>query len=39
MKNNTVPITDYNAARSARNRKNASHSTGPKPKPAKSAHP
>src|SRR6266850_1825082 len=30
MKNNTVPITDYDAARSARNRANASHSTGPK---------
>jgi hypothetical protein len=30
MKNNTVPITDHNAARTARNRANASHSTGPK---------
>ena len=30
MKNNTVPITDYDAARSARNRANAAHSTGPK---------
>src|SRR5467141_3746488 len=30
MKNNTVPITDHDAARSARNRANASHSTGPK---------
>src|SRR5260370_41265590 len=30
MKNNTVPITDHDAARSARNRKNASRSTGPK---------
>src|ERR1700704_3588442 len=30
MKNNTVPITDQNAARTARNRANAAHSTGPK---------
>src|SRR5258708_33046789 len=30
MKNNTVPITDRDAARSARNRANAAHSTGPK---------
>src|SRR5260370_21975761 len=30
MKNNTVPITDRNAARTARNRANAAHSTGPK---------
>src|ERR1700682_4067037 len=30
MKNNAVPITDHDAARSARNRANASHSTGPK---------
>ena len=30
MSNKTVPITDHDAARSARNRKNASHSTGPK---------
>src|SRR5713226_2754721 len=30
MKNNTVPITDHDAARTARNRANASHSTGPK---------
>src|SRR6267378_4491212 len=30
MKNNTVPITDHNAARTARNRANAAHSTGPK---------
>ena len=30
MKNNTVPITDHTAARSARNRANASRSTGPK---------
>ena len=30
MKNNTVPITDHDAARSARNRANAAHSTGPK---------
>src|SRR5712664_3611375 len=30
MKNNTVPITDHDAARTARNRANAAHSTGPK---------
>src|SRR5260370_26945489 len=30
MSNKTVPITDHDAARSARNRKNAAHSTGPK---------
>jgi len=30
MSNKTVPITDRDAARSARNRANASHSTGPK---------
>src|SRR5258708_20203385 len=30
MSNKTVPITDHDAARSARNRANASHSTGPK---------
>ena len=30
MANKTVPITDHDAARSARNRANASHSTGPK---------
>src|SRR6266436_350506 len=30
MKNKTVPITDRNAARTARNRANAAHSTGPK---------
>src|SRR5882672_2425911 len=30
MKNKTVPITDHNAARTARNRANAAHSTGPK---------
>src|SRR5712664_3820198 len=30
MKNNTVPITDRDAARSARNRAKAAHSTGPK---------
>src|SRR5258708_20543536 len=30
MNNNTVPITDRDAARSARNRANAAHSTGPK---------
>ena len=30
MKNNAVSITDRDAARSARNRANASHSTGPK---------
>ena len=30
MTNKTVPITDHDAARSARNRANASHSTGPK---------
>jgi hypothetical protein len=30
MSNKTVPITDHDAARSARNRANASRSTGPK---------
>jgi hypothetical protein len=30
MKNNTVQITDHDAARTARNRANAAHSTGPK---------
>src|SRR5467141_1190980 len=30
MKNKTVPITDHDAARTARNRANAAHSTGPK---------
>ena len=30
MSNKTVPITDRDAARSARNRANAAHSTGPK---------
>jgi hypothetical protein len=30
MKNNTVRITDHDAARAARNRANAAHSTGPK---------
>ena len=30
MSNKTVPITDHNAARTARNRANAAHSTGPK---------
>src|SRR5713226_1191407 len=30
MKNNAVSITDHDAARSARNRANAAHSTGPK---------
>ena len=30
MKNNTVRITDHDAARTARNRANAAHSTGPK---------
>src|SRR3981081_1772817 len=30
MKNNAIPITDHDAARSARNRANAAHSTGPK---------
>jgi hypothetical protein len=30
MKNNTVPITDHDPARTARNRANAAHSTGPK---------
>src|SRR6267143_6300578 len=30
MKNNTVPITDHDGARTARNRANAAHSTGPK---------
>src|SRR6267378_7775 len=30
MKNNTVLISDHDAARSARNRANAAHSTGPK---------
>ena len=30
MKNKTVLITDQNAARTARNRANAAHSTGPK---------
>ncbi len=30
MTNNAIPITDYDAARTARNRENASHSTGPK---------
>jgi hypothetical protein len=30
MKNNAIPITDRDAARSARNRANAAHSTGPK---------
>src|SRR6266478_2226420 len=30
MKDKTVPITDHNAARTARNRANAAHSTGPK---------
>src|SRR6266850_2379387 len=30
MSNKAVPITDHDAARSARNRANASHSTGPK---------
>jgi hypothetical protein len=30
MSNKTVPITDHDAARNARNRANASHSTGPK---------
>jgi hypothetical protein len=30
MKNNTVPITTNDAARTARNRANAAHSTGPK---------
>ena len=30
MSNKTVPITDHDAARSARNRANAAHSTGPK---------
>src|SRR6266481_9312782 len=30
MKNKTVPITDQNAARTARNRANAAHSAGPK---------
>ncbi len=30
MKNNAISITDYDPARTARNRANASHSTGPK---------
>jgi hypothetical protein len=30
MTNNAIPITDHDAARTARNRENASHSTGPK---------
>src|SRR6202171_873426 len=30
MKNNAIPITDRDAARTARNRANAAHSTGPK---------
>src|SRR5260221_13924025 len=30
MKDKTVPITDHEAARTARNRANAAHSTGPK---------
>jgi hypothetical protein len=30
MKNNAVPITDHDPARTARNRANAAHSTGPK---------
>jgi predicted lysophospholipase L1 biosynthesis ABC-type transport system permease subunit len=30
MSNKAIPITDHDAARSARNRKNASRSTGPK---------
>ena len=30
MSNKTVPITDHDAARTARNRANAAHSTGPK---------
>jgi hypothetical protein len=30
MRNNAIPITDHDAARSARNRANASRSTGPK---------
>ena len=30
MKNNAISITDYDAARTARNRANAAHSTGPK---------
>ncbi len=30
MTNNPIPITDHNSARTARNRANAAHSTGPK---------
>jgi len=30
MTNNAIPITTHDAARTARNRENASHSTGPK---------
>ena len=30
MQNNPIPITDHDAARTARNRANAAHSTGPK---------